>query len=97
MKLGMNMTNNKRTGYEIAVIGMSGRFPKAKNLTEYWKNLKEGKEGITYYSDEELIEAGISRELLKNPNYVKAGSVIEGLEEFDAEFFRLNLICKDLV
>src|SRR5208337_4376186 len=41
----------------------------------------------TYYSDEELREAGVGAEMLKNGNYVKAGSVIEGLEEFDAEFF----------
>src|SRR5262249_32379650 len=31
----------------IAVIGMSGQFPQAKTLSEYWKNLKEGRDCIS--------------------------------------------------
>ena len=40
------MSKREKTGLEIAVIGMSGRFPKSKNIDEFWINLKEGKEGI---------------------------------------------------
>ena len=39
------------TGLEIAVIGMVCRFPKAKNIDEFWKNLAEGKECITFCTD----------------------------------------------
>src|SRR5262249_62367644 len=31
----------------IAVIGMSGRFPQAKNLDEFWQNIAQGRNCIT--------------------------------------------------
>jgi len=40
------------TGFEIAVIGMSGRFPGAGNIEEFWDNLINGREGISFFSDE---------------------------------------------
>jgi acyl transferase domain-containing protein/acyl carrier protein len=71
----------------IAIIGMSGRFPGAKNIEEFWANLRGGVESITFFSDEELIGAGIDEALLNNPAYVKAGAVLGGIEMFDAPFF----------
>jgi acyl transferase domain-containing protein/aryl carrier-like protein len=82
--------NKKRTptGFEIAVIGMSGRFPQARDIDEFWDNLKNGAEAVSFLSDEELEEAGISAQLLKNPDYVKArGGVLSKKECFDASFF----------
>ncbi|MCY9513732.1 type I polyketide synthase [Paenibacillus apiarius] len=75
------------TGSEIAVIGMSGRFPGAKNLREYWDNLRNGKESISFFSDEELLEAGIDPEVVRHPNYVKAKGMLDDIEYFDPEFF----------
>ncbi|WP_068774982.1 type I polyketide synthase [Paenibacillus sp. FJAT-26967] len=74
-------------GSEIAVIGMSGRFPGAKNLREYWNNLCSGKESISFFSDEELLEEGIDVSAVSHPNYVKAKGVLDDLEYFDPEFF----------
>jgi acyl transferase domain-containing protein len=51
--------NNKMTGLEIAVIGMAGRFPGAKNIDEFWNNLKNGIESISFFSDEELEVSGV--------------------------------------
>jgi acyl transferase domain-containing protein len=79
--------NNKRTGLEIAVIGMAGCFPGAANTREFWNNLKNGIETISFFSDEELAESGIDKELLGNGNYVKAKGVLEGMEYFDFSFF----------
>ena len=39
---------------KIAVIGMSCRFPGAKNINEYWNNLIECRDTIKHFSDEEL-------------------------------------------
>ncbi|NIM17013.1 MAG: hypothetical protein GTO45_34020, partial [Candidatus Aminicenantes bacterium] len=75
------------TGLEIAVIGIAGKFPGAENIEEFWGNLKNGVEFISFFSNEELIECGISEVLLKNPNYVKTYGVIEKREYFDASFF----------
>ena len=80
-------TKSDRTGMEIAVIGMAGRFPGAKNIDEFWENLKQGKESITFFSDEELKEAGVSPAVLQNPNYVKANGILEDFDRFDASFF----------
>jgi len=61
----------------VAVIGMAGRFPRARNVDEFWRNLRDGVEAITFFSDDELAEAGISRSLLSRPDYVKALGVLE--------------------
>jgi len=78
-------TNDSKEG--IAIIGMSGRFPKAKNIAEFWQNLRDGVECISFFSDEELEEAGIDTDLLADPSYVKANGVLEDIELFDASFF----------
>ncbi|MFG6101396.1 condensation domain-containing protein [Leptothoe sp. EHU-05/26/07-4] len=72
---------------EIAIVGMAGRFPKAKNLEEFWQNLVSGVESVYFFSDQEVEASGVAPDLLKNPNYVKAGVLLEGKELFDATFF----------
>lgn len=71
----------------IAIIGMAGRFPGAANVDEFWENLKNGVESITLFSDEELSAEGVSSTLLDNPDYVKAGAILQDIELFDASFF----------
>ena len=66
---------------------MSCRFPGAKNIDEFWLNLREGRESITFFTDQELLASGVDPELLQNPNYVKAGAVLPDIERFDAAFF----------
>ena len=74
----------------VAIIGMAGRFPKASDIYEFWQNLVEGKECITFYTSEELIEAGIGPAVLENPDYVKAKGEVENVDMFDASFFSIN-------
>jgi acyl transferase domain-containing protein len=71
----------------VAVVGLAGRFPRAKNLEEFWQNLRDGVEAITFFSDEELEVAVADPALLASPAYVKAGAVLDGIELFDAAFF----------
>lgn len=87
----MSSSNDSiRPGMDIAVIGMSGKFPGSKNINEFWENLKGGIESIYFFSDVELIEAGIKPELVKDPNYIKAKGILEGIEYFDAKFFNYS-------
>ncbi|MCP4176265.1 MAG: amino acid adenylation domain-containing protein [bacterium] len=72
---------------DIAVIGLSGRFPGAGNIDEFWDNLKNGKESVTRFSDKELLEIGITQDLLDNPDFIKSGAFIDDKECFDAGFF----------
>lgn len=74
-------------GEDIAIIGMSGRFPGADSINAFWQNLKNGVESIATFSEQDLDAAGVDRELRNRQNYVKAGGVIEGIELFDANFF----------
>jgi len=82
------MSNEEQTGLEIAIIGIWGRFPGAGNLEEFWNNLKQGIESITFYSDEELGETGVESGILEGTAYVKtSGSILENKDCFDAAFF----------
>lgn len=72
---------------DIAVIGMSGKFPQSDNLNQFWDNLVAGKEMINFYSDDELRNAGIEEKILNNSNFVKADSRIENHGSFDYNFF----------
>lgn len=79
------MTDDSDSG--IAIIGMAGRFPGAKNLEEFWKNLRDGVEAVHRFTDEELLAAGESPERLRDPNYVKALPRVDGVDRYDAAFF----------
>ncbi|MDQ1102854.1 type I polyketide synthase [Nocardioides zeae] len=72
---------------DVAVIGAAVRLPGANDLDQYWRNLREGVESATFYTDEELRARGVSPSLLANPNYVRAAAVFEDGEGFDADFF----------
>ncbi|MFZ2322536.1 MAG: amino acid adenylation domain-containing protein [Ignavibacteriaceae bacterium] len=80
----VNSSNN-----DVAIIGIAGRYPKAKTIKEFWENLVNGVEAISFFSDEEL-------ENLPNTNsdselkFVKARGVLEDVDKFDAEFFGFN-------
>jgi phthiocerol/phenolphthiocerol synthesis type-I polyketide synthase E len=71
----------------IAIVGMAGRFPQSPDLERFWKNLCQGFEGISFFSDEELKQAGIDADLLRNPSYVKAKGFLDNADLFDAGFF----------
>jgi acyl transferase domain-containing protein/acyl carrier protein len=72
---------------QIAIIGMSGRFPGARNIDEFWRNLRDGVESISAFSPAELEASGTNPSVFENPAYVPAGSVLEDIDLFDAAFF----------
>jgi acyl transferase domain-containing protein/acyl carrier protein len=79
---------NIRSGLEIAIIGMSGRFPGANSVDEFWDNLQRGVNSIRFFSREELLEKSqIDPFDIQKPNFVAARGVVDNLEYFDAFFF----------
>jgi amino acid adenylation domain-containing protein len=74
---------------DIAVIGMSGRFPGAATVAELWDVLREGRETIQFFSPEEL-DASIPAALKNDPRYVAARGIVENADQFDAPFFGLT-------
>lgn len=82
-----NLINSFSDKDEIAIIGMAGRFPDANNIDSFWQNLQNAVESIHFFTDEELASRGVDLTLLNNNQYVKAGTVLEDIELFDASFF----------
>ena len=66
---------------------MAGRFPGARNLDEFWRNLRDGVESVSFFTNEELLAEGLDYGLLSDPNYVGANAVLDDVEMFDASFF----------
>ena len=81
---------NEELEGQIAVIGMSGRFPGAATLDAFWANLRSGVESIRTLTEEELLGAGESRAMLDDPAYVRAGAPLADVDQFDAAFFGLS-------
>lgn len=71
----------------IAIIGMAGRFPEAKNCCQFWDNLCLGKDSLSRFSLSESRNAGVLENLLQSPQYVRARGVIDDVNQFDADFF----------
>ncbi len=71
---------------DIAIIGMAGRFPGARDINEFWRNLCAGVESITHFAPGEL-EIDDAAAVSGMPNYVRARAIIEDADKFDAAFF----------
>lgn len=87
---------------EIAIIGMSGRFPKAKNLEEYWDNIRDGricidelpksriKDTEAYllkFHHKELVEENAIREDGHLDLKYETRGFLDEIDKFDAAFF----------
>lgn len=80
-----NTSHIKSNSTDIAVIGIAGKYPGANNIKEFWNNLVNGTESITFFSDDEL-------EILQDQKdselkFIKAKGILQNVEKFDADFF----------
>ena len=71
----------------VAVIGMQLRYPGATTIHEFWENLRNGVESISFYSEDELHAAGIPREIIRSPGFVNANPQIGDVTGFEPAFF----------
>lgn len=83
-------SSHVRAGDDIAIIGMAGRFPGADDINSFWDNLVAGKESISFFTKEQLLEAGVPEDLVLNPSYVPANGILKDIEFFDADFFSIS-------
>lgn len=81
----------KRTT-DVAVIGIAGRYPGARNMEAFWEVLREGKDCVTeippdrwdasaYYSSDPRAQGR---------SVSKWGGFIDGIDQFDAGFFNIS-------
>jgi acyl transferase domain-containing protein len=73
----------------IAIIGVNGRFPGARDVNQLWSNLCEGRESISFFTDDQL-DASIDPNKLRDPAYVKARGILADADQFDAGFFGIS-------
>ncbi|HEY0734716.1 MAG TPA: type I polyketide synthase, partial [Herpetosiphonaceae bacterium] len=81
------VTEHDRGDGDIAVVGMAGRFPGANTIQAFWHNLCQGVESIHFPDEQELAALGVDTAALRDPHYVKAAAVMDGVDLFDAAFF----------
>jgi polyketide synthase PksN len=79
----------------VAIIGLSGRYPQAGTLQEFWYNLAAGKDSITEITEERWPLAGFyhpdpMEAAAKGKSYCKWGGFIDGFTEFDPLFFNIS-------
>ena len=90
MTTARSTSSTGRTDTDIAIVGMSGRFPGAKTIEAFWQNLKDGVESRTVITNDDLRAQGAPTSALNYPGWVKSGFLLDDIEMFDARFFGLN-------
>ncbi|WP_039913727.1 SDR family NAD(P)-dependent oxidoreductase [Cellvibrio mixtus] len=78
---------------DVVIIGISGRFPEAESVTEFWDNLKAGRDCIR----EVPAERNWDMENLFSPGntalgstYGKWGGFLKSVDQFDPLFFNIS-------
>ncbi|MCP1386526.1 polyketide synthase [Runella salmonicolor] len=71
---------------DVAIIGMACRFPGADTIDEFWNILVNGQETVRFFTPQELNK-NIPDTLKRDPSYVPVRGIIDGIKEFDADFF----------
>ena len=93
MNIGQIEPNNLPSSREdMAIVGMSCRFPGAENYTQYWRNLTEGRSSVGEVPanrwDREAFYSADVRE--PNKSTSKWGGFVDGVEFFDSDFFGVS-------
>src|SRR3954452_12207051 len=82
-----SMEQHEARDFDVAVVGMAGRFPGADDLEAFWSNLRDGVECITHFGEDELRAAGVGEAELADPHYVRSVGKLRDVQHFDAGFF----------
>ncbi|MFC3574952.1 type I polyketide synthase [Streptomyces yaanensis] len=75
---------------DIAVTGVSGRFPGSADLAEWWEALVEGRVLTTRYDERRLREAGVPQSLIDDPEFVPVHGHLKDAERFENALFRVS-------
>ncbi|SAL32903.1 thiotemplate mechanism natural product synthetase [Caballeronia udeis] len=84
-------------GDDVAIIGMSGKFPGADSVSAFWDNLCAGRDSIQTMSDDELRRNGVSEADIAGRNYVKVSATLNDVDRFDPGFFKISPLEAELM
>ncbi|CAO3457511.1 Polyketide synthase modules and related proteins [Azospirillum argentinense] len=87
------------SGGDIAIVGMSGRFPGAASVEEFWDVLAQGKDCVTEIPPDRWDHARYFDPDRNRPgkSYSKWGGFIDDVGGFDARFFRVPTVEAELL
>src|SRR5437016_2082675 len=74
-------------GLEVAVIGMAGRFPGSRCLSDFWENTRDGAEVLSLFTLEEAARMGAPSGAVHRPDFVPVWGFLPDVDRFDAGFF----------
>ena len=85
-------TSPASSSRDVAIIGVSGRYPQAANLHEFWENLKNGRDCVSEIPRERWDHAPLYHPERNQAgrSYSKWGGFIAGVDQFDALFFNIS-------
>src|SRR5581483_12224831 len=91
-RVALRKPSQAQEGLDVAIVGLSGRYPKARDLKEYWTNLTQGVDCISEipterWDSQRYFDADRSK---PGKRYSKWGGFIEGVDEFDPLFFGIS-------
>lgn len=81
---------NRDRSLDIAVTGMTGRFPGAADVAELWQALRDGRVLTRRLGREELAARGVPASLADDPAYVPVHGALDDPDRFDHEFFGVS-------
>ena len=79
--------NNSRD--DIAIIAMSGRYPKNMAIPELWQLLLNGESSVSEIATDVLAKSEHAS-IYQDINYVPKCAMLQEKDKFDADFFRMN-------
>lgn len=85
----MSSPNEQLPEHAIALVGMAGRFPGARDVGSLWANMLAGREGAQAIPGEQLDPA-VTEAMRQDPAYVAFRGVMPDYDRFDAEFFGVS-------
>ncbi|MFE2145415.1 beta-ketoacyl synthase N-terminal-like domain-containing protein, partial [Streptomyces sp. NPDC059456] len=75
---------------DMAVTGISGRFPGSADLAAWWDALVEGRVLTTRYDKRRLREAGVPQILVDDPEFVPVHGHLDDADRFENALFRVS-------
>ncbi len=73
----------------IAIVGMACRMPGSPDLEAFWRVLEEGRETVTDGRQDAGDWDGVTGDPSADDPNIRRGGFVEGLDRFDARFFRI--------
>ncbi len=91
----VDKTESERKGIndssgDIAIIGIAMQVPGAKNSDQFWQNLINKTESITFFREDAAERVNVYEVEDNHPNFIGAGGILGDIDLFDSEFFNIS-------